>query len=121
MPSHIIHAAGVLDHILAFRPEGVILATVGHHVVNVHERLIRAGVVLASCQTNQRGIACYVPDDEQGQYDGVCKLLEKGYRRPMCIHLPERFVAKTLRLKGMQPSVSKIQYFRKRPNPLCSR
>jgi DNA-binding LacI/PurR family transcriptional regulator len=93
---------GVLDHILALRPEGVILATVGHHVVNVHERLIRAGVVLASCQTTQRGVACYVPDDEQGQYDGVCKLLERGYRRPMCIHLPERFVAKALRLKGMQ-------------------
>ncbi len=95
-------SAGVLDHILAFRPEGVILATVGHHVVKVHERLVRASVVLANCQTTQRGVACYVPDDEQGQYEGVCKLLEKGYRRPMCIHLPERFVAKTLRLKGMQ-------------------
>jgi DNA-binding LacI/PurR family transcriptional regulator len=32
----------------------------------------------------------------------VCKLLEKGYRRPVCIHLPERFVAKKLRLKGMR-------------------
>jgi DNA-binding LacI/PurR family transcriptional regulator len=106
-------SAGVLDHILAFRPEGVILATVGHHVVNVHERLIRAGVVLASCQTNQRGIACYVPDDEQGQYDGVCKLLEKGYRRPMCIHLPERFVAKTLRLKGMQRAFQKFNILEK--------
>ena len=106
-------SVGVLDHILAFRPEGVILATVGHHVVNVHERLIRAGVVLASCQTNQRGIACYVPDDEQGQYDGVCKLLEKGYRRPMCIHLPERFVAKTLRLKGMQRAFQKFNILEK--------
>jgi DNA-binding LacI/PurR family transcriptional regulator len=92
----------VLDHVLALRPEGVILATVGHHLVNVNERLIRAGVVLVNCQTTQKGVASYVPDDEQGQYDGVCKLLEKGYRRPVCIHLPERFVAKTLRLKGMQ-------------------
>jgi DNA-binding LacI/PurR family transcriptional regulator len=106
-------SAGVLDHILAFRPEGVILATVGHHIVNVHERLIRAGVVLASCQTTQRGIACYVPDDEQGQYDGVCKLLEKGYRRPMCIHLPERFVAKALRLKGMQRAFQKFNILEK--------
>ena len=106
-------SAGVLDHILAFRPEGVILATVGHHIVNVHERLKRAGVVLASCQTTQRGIACYVPDDEEGQYDGVCKLLEKGYRRPMCIHLPERFVAKTLRLKGMQRAFQKFNILEK--------
>ena len=93
---------GVLDHLLALRPEGVIVATVGHHIINVHERLTRAGVVLANCQTTQKGIPCYVPGDEEGQYEGVCKLLEKGYRRPICIHLPERFVAKTLRLKGMQ-------------------
>ena len=95
----------------ALRPEGVIVATVGHHIVNVHERLIRAGVVLVNCQTTQKGVACYVPDDEQGQYEGVCRLLEKGYRRPMCIHLPERFVAKTLRLKGMQRAFFKNSTF----------
>lgn len=95
-------SADLLDHLFALRPEGVIFATMGHHIVNVHERLIRAGVVLANCQTTQKGVACYVPDDEQGQFDGVCKLLEKGYRRPICIHLPQRFVAKGLRLKGMQ-------------------
>ncbi len=83
-------SAGVLDHVLALRPEGVIVATVGHHIVDVDERLIRAGVVLANCQTSQKGVACYVPDDEEGEYEGVCKLLEKGYRRPICIHLPER-------------------------------
>jgi hypothetical protein len=47
---------GVLDHILALRPEGIIVATVGHYVINVHERLVRSGVVLASCQTVQKGI-----------------------------------------------------------------
>jgi DNA-binding LacI/PurR family transcriptional regulator len=106
-------SAGVIDHILAFRPEGVVLATVGHHIVNVHERLVRAGVVLASCQTIQKGIASYVPDEEQGQYDGVCKLLEKGYRRPVCIHLPERFIAKTLRLKGMQLAFQRFNILEK--------
>jgi DNA-binding LacI/PurR family transcriptional regulator len=93
---------GVLDHILALRPEGIIIATVGHHIITVHERLIRSGVVLASCQTAQKGIACYVPDEEQGEYDGVCRLLKKGYRRPICIHLPEHFVATSLRRKGME-------------------
>jgi DNA-binding LacI/PurR family transcriptional regulator len=93
---------GVLDHILALRPEGIIVATVGHHIINVPERLIRSGVVLASCQSTQKGIACYVPDEEQGEYDGVCRLLQKGYRRPICIHLPERFVAMPLRREGMQ-------------------
>jgi DNA-binding LacI/PurR family transcriptional regulator len=106
-------STGVLDHVLALRPEGVIVATVGHHIVNVHERLIRAGVVLVNCQTTQKGVACYVPDDEQGQYEGVCKLLEKGYRRPMCIHLPERFVAKTLRLKGMQRAFQQFNVLEK--------
>jgi DNA-binding LacI/PurR family transcriptional regulator len=93
---------GVLDHILALRPEGIVVATVGHHIINVPERLMRTGVVLASCQTTQKAIACYVPDEEQGEYDGVCRLLEKGYRRPICVHLPERFVAMPLRRDGMQ-------------------
>ena len=79
----------VLDSILALRPRGVVFATMGHRTVNVHERLIRAGVVLANCETQQKGVACYVPDDEQGQYEGVRKLLERGYRRPLCIHLPK--------------------------------
>jgi DNA-binding LacI/PurR family transcriptional regulator len=94
--------ANVLDSLLSLRPEGVVFATMGHRTVNVHERLIRAGVVLANCQTTQKGVACYVPDDEQGQYEGVRKLLEKGYRRPLCIHLPEGSAATSLRRKGMQ-------------------
>jgi DNA-binding LacI/PurR family transcriptional regulator len=94
--------SNVLDSLLALRPAGVIFATMGHRIVRVHERLIRAGVVLANCETTQKGIACYVPDDEHGQYEGVRKLLERGYRRPLCIHLPEGGVAASLRRKGMQ-------------------
>jgi DNA-binding LacI/PurR family transcriptional regulator len=94
--------ANVLDSLLSLRPEGVVFATMGHRTVNVDERLIRAGVVLANCQTTQKGVPCYVPDDEQGQYEGVRKLLEKGYRRPLCIHLPEGGAATSLRRKGMQ-------------------
>jgi len=94
--------ANVLDSLLSLRPEGVVFATMGHRIVNVPERLIRAGVVLANCQTSQKGVACYVPDDEQGQYEGVLKLLEQGYRRPICIHLPEGSPAGSLRRKGIQ-------------------
>ena len=71
-------------------------------MVNVPERLLPTGVVLANCQTTQKGVACYVPDDEEGQYGGVCKLLAKGYRRPVCIHMPRADVAMPLRLQGMQ-------------------
>jgi DNA-binding LacI/PurR family transcriptional regulator len=60
--------ANVLDSLLSLGPEGVVFATMGHRTVNVHERLIRAGVVLANCQTTQNGVACYVPDDEQGHW-----------------------------------------------------
>jgi DNA-binding LacI/PurR family transcriptional regulator len=95
-------SSAILDSLLALRPEGVVFATMGHRMVKVHERLIRTGVVLANCQTTQKGIACYVPDDEQGQYEGVRSLLEKGYRRPVCIHMPRTDVAMALRLKGMQ-------------------
>jgi DNA-binding LacI/PurR family transcriptional regulator len=93
--------ANVLDSLLSLRPQGVVFATMGHRTVNVHERLIRAGVVLANCQTTQKGVACYVPDDEQGQHEGVINLLAKGYRRPICIHLPEGGTATSLRRKGM--------------------
>src|ERR1700740_59515 len=80
---------------------GVVFATMGHRTVNVHERL-GAGVVLANCQTTQKGVACYVPDDDQGQYEGVQKLPQKGYRRPHWIHLPEGSAATSLRRKEMQ-------------------
>ena len=95
-------SANILESLLALRPEGVIFATMGHRMVNVPERLLRTGVVLANCQTTQKGVACYVADDEEGQYRGVCKLLEKGYHRPVCIHMPRSDVAMPLRLKGMQ-------------------
>jgi DNA-binding LacI/PurR family transcriptional regulator len=93
--------ANVLDSLLSLRPQGVVFATMGHRTVNVHERLIRAGVVLANCQATQKGVACYVPDDEQGQYEGVINLLAEGYHRPICIHLPEGGTATSLRRKGM--------------------
>lgn len=95
-------SANILESLLALRPEGVIFATMGHRMVNVPERLLPTGVVLANCQTTQKGVACYVPDDEEGQYGGVCKLLAKGYRRPVCIHMPRADVAMPLRLQGMQ-------------------
>jgi DNA-binding LacI/PurR family transcriptional regulator len=98
-----------LDTLFALRPEGIIFATMGHRLVKVSDRLLRAGVVLANCQTTQGGVACYVPDDEQGQYEGVCRLLEKGYRRPICIHLPKGAVAMPLRLKGMQRAFQDFQ------------
>jgi DNA-binding LacI/PurR family transcriptional regulator len=94
--------ANVLDSLLSLRPEGVVFAAMGHRMVNVPERLIRSGVVLANCQTTQKGVACYVPDDEQGQYEGVHNLLEQGYRHPLCIHLPEGSPAASLRRKGIQ-------------------
>ena len=119
----------VLDSILALRPRGVVFATMGHRTVNVHERLIRAGVVLANCETQQKGVACYVPDDEQGQYEGVRKLLEQGYCRPLCIHLPEGGAATPLRRKGMQRAFKEFNVAEKdqahvglihKPDPLQS-
>src|SRR6516225_349079 len=81
----------------------------GHRIVKVSHRLIRAGVVLANCQTSQKGVACYVPDDEQGQYEGVRRLLDKGYRRPICIHLPKGAVATPLRRRGMLRAFKEFQ------------
>src|SRR5262249_55756962 len=94
-------SASTLDTLFSLRPEGVLFVMMCRCIVTVRDRLVRAGVVLANCQTTQRGVACYVPDDEQGQYEGVRRLLDKGYRRPICIHLPEGAAATPLRRKGM--------------------
>jgi len=102
-------STSTLDTLFALRPEGVIFATMGHRIVKVSDRLVRAGVVLANCQSTQKGVTCYVPDDEQGQYEGVRRLLDKGYRRPICIHLPEGAVATPLRRRGMLRAFQEFQ------------
>ncbi|GHK56799.1 hypothetical protein KPZU09_65350 [Klebsiella pneumoniae] len=45
-------------------------------------------------------MACYIPDDEQGQYDAVKALLAAGYRRPLCLHLPASQPATIRRRRG---------------------
>ena len=58
--------------------------------------------MLANCVSPAHSIASYIPDDEQGQYDATRALIAKGYRAPLCIHLPADTLAAGLRRRGLE-------------------
>lgn len=75
----------VVDLLLSHRPDGIIFTTMGLRQVPLPEKLLTLPCVLANCESLSQPVACYIPDDEQGQYDAVKALLAAGYRRPLCL------------------------------------
>ncbi|KAA8995604.1 LacI family DNA-binding transcriptional regulator [Affinibrenneria salicis] len=92
----------IVDLLLSHRPAGIIYTTMGLRQVPVPPKLLDLPCVLANCESEQGGVASYIPDDEQGQYDGMCALLNAGYRKPLCIHLPQERLATTRRRQGLE-------------------
>lgn len=92
----------IVDLLLSHRPGGIIYTTMGLRQVPVPEKLFSLPCVLANCESLDNEIATYVPDDEQGQYDGVTALLDAGYRRPLCIHLAPSLIASARRRRGLE-------------------
>jgi DNA-binding LacI/PurR family transcriptional regulator len=95
-------AEQTVDLLLAHRPDGVIFTTMGLRQVNLPARLLDKKLVLANCISPEHQIASYIPDDEQGQYHAARALIAKGYRAPLCIHLPESTLAAGLRRRGLE-------------------
>ncbi|WP_416260105.1 LacI family DNA-binding transcriptional regulator [Gibbsiella quercinecans] len=95
-------AEKTIDLLLAHRPDGVIFTTMGLRQVTVPPKLLDKRLVLANCTSPGNAIASYIPDDEQGQYDAMKALIAKGYRAPLCIHLPEGIPAAGLRRHGLE-------------------
>ncbi|PSJ41398.1 transcriptional regulator [Zobellella endophytica] len=95
-------AGQTVDLLLAHRPAGVIFTTMGLREVRIPPKLRDQPLVLANCFTREPAVASYVPDDEQGQCDAMRYLLARGYRRPLCIHLPESIPAAPLRRAGLE-------------------
>ncbi|VVA49331.1 Ribose operon repressor [Serratia ficaria] len=95
-------AEQTVDLLLAHRPDGVIFTAMGLRHVKLPARLLDKKLVLANCVSPDYQIASYIPDDEQGQYEATRALLAKGYRAPLCIHLPESTLAAGLRRRGLE-------------------
>lgn len=74
--------------LLSHNPSGIIFATMGLEEVSIPERLKDYPLVLANCYSTKDGdVPAYIPNDEQGQYNAVSKLMAKGYKLPLYIPL----------------------------------
>ncbi len=91
-----------VDLLLSHRPGGIIYTTMGLRQVPVPAKLLTLPCVLANCESLHDPVASYIPDDEQGQYEGVKALLGAGFRHPLCLHLPARHLAAVRRRRGLE-------------------
>ena len=92
----------IMNLLLSHRPAGVIFTTMGLRSVQVPKQLLPWACVLANCESSNVQLPSYIPDDQQGQYEGTRALLEAGYRQPLCLHLPEQRVASHRRRSGLE-------------------
>lgn len=92
----------MVDMLLSYRPEGIIISSMGLEFVKLPKKLLDYQCVLANCESSEKNFACYVPDDEQGQYKIVKELLKAGYRNPLCLHLPTFHIATPRRRYGLE-------------------
>ncbi len=92
----------IVNLLLAHRPGGIIFTTMGLREVHVSPKLLMHPCVLANCENKGEPVACYIPNDEQGQYTAVQALLAAGYRRPLCLHLPVNHLATVRRRQGLE-------------------
>ncbi|ECD9628979.1 substrate-binding domain-containing protein [Salmonella enterica subsp. enterica] len=98
----------VVDLLLSHRPDGIIYTTMGLRQVPLPVKLLTLPCVLANCESLHTPVASYIPDDEQGQYTAVRALLAAGYRRPLCLHLPENNLATVRRRQGLERACREV-------------
>lgn len=96
------HANDAINTLLSYRPDGIIYTTMGLRKITLPAKLRNENIVLANCITDSTAVATYIPDDFNGQYQAVKQVLAKGYKKPLCIHLPESTLAGTIRRKAVE-------------------
>ncbi|MTC60602.1 LacI family DNA-binding transcriptional regulator [Providencia rustigianii] len=106
--SFVVNMTSNLDHdravrqLLSQRPDGIIYTTMGLREVDIPSALFSHSVVLANCVAKDGKFPTYIPDDFNGQYHAVSRLIEKGYRRPLCLYLPEQTIAGKVRREAVE-------------------
>ncbi len=86
------------EQLAAFRAEAVIYATPYHQLVDRPATDIPC--VLLNCFDPAGRHHSIVPDDYRLAYDLTTIILDRGYRRPVFLNLPEDIVAAPLRARG---------------------
>ncbi len=90
-----------IDLMLSHQPDGIIFSAMQLRTVEIPAGLRSLPLVLSNCVSLEPGVACYVPDDADGQYQAVRHALKRGYRRPLCINLPQASLAWQPRQLGL--------------------
>ena len=90
-----------IELMLSHQPDGIIFSAMQLRRVDIPRVLRNVPLVLGNCVSTDPGIACYISDDEDGQYQAVRQALRQGYRRPLCINLPQSSMAWGLRQSGL--------------------
>ncbi|CAN7540883.1 LacI family DNA-binding transcriptional regulator [Pseudomonas sp. LjRoot263] len=91
----------IIDLMLSYQPDGIIFSTMQLRIVEIPQVLRSLPLVLSNCISSEPGVACYIPDDAEGQYQAVRQVLNRGYRRPLCINLPQSNLAWEERQEGL--------------------
>ncbi|WP_392559884.1 LacI family DNA-binding transcriptional regulator [Orbus mooreae] len=91
-----------VDTLLSYRPKGIIYTSMGLRKITIPEKLLQQNIVLANCLNDNGNIPCYIPDDFQGQYIAMKKVIEKGYKKPLCIYLSKTSLAGEIRRKAVE-------------------
>ncbi|EJD6376864.1 MULTISPECIES: LacI family DNA-binding transcriptional regulator [Providencia] len=88
--------------LLSQRPDGIIYTTMGLREVTIPEGLHNNRLVLANCIDKKGQFPAYVPDDFNGQLNAVNRLIEKGYRNPLCLYIPQETLAGKTRREAVE-------------------
>ena len=92
--------AAALDMLVVRQAEGIIYATMYHHLVTPPELLWKIPSVLLDCFVADRSLPSVVPDETGGGFKATSLLLEKGHRRVGFLNNQDPIPATTARLQG---------------------
>lgn len=89
--------------ILSRRPDGIIITSAELREINIPELLRDRNLVLTNCyDPGNTALPSYIPDDYHAQYDATEYLIQRGYRRPLCIWPPAECLSSGLRRDAVQ-------------------
>ncbi|MCY9847898.1 LacI family DNA-binding transcriptional regulator [Pectobacterium polaris] len=88
--------------LLAQRPDGIIYTTMGLRHVTLPDVLKGENVILANCQSDDKSLPAYIPNNFDAQYQATRYLIDRGYQKPLCFWLPDAEAASRDRRNGFE-------------------
>ena len=97
------------ETLLERQVEGIIYATMYHHVVEVPEAQRDVPTVLLDCFVEDRSLPSVVPDEVAGGYRATLALLQKNHRKIGFINNVDQIPATLGRLEGYKKALKEYQ------------